>query len=277
MAGVLMARIGVNEVLGVALAALLLGPASGSAAPKKNKKPDEPAPAAEVAPTEPEYGPELPPPPPPPPTTTDAVVVKPSPPRWRFSRGKVIVGARFGGVFAEPFSALGASFLLDVEVGWALPKLPGIGEGLALALDLGYTQPHADGSAVDPRVAVGSGSWDYHLTEHQVWLGVTALYRAPFLHHVLRGRLVPYAGLGTRVALLKSSVTGQASDGTAIGGYVEQSTRWGFVALVGADYALGPGRILFEMTIVATPFEHNVTGGSDSGYLSLQAGYRILL
>ena len=46
----------------------------------------------------------------------DMVIVKPAPPpRWRLTRGQVLIGAKLGGTFAEAFSGLGASFLLG---GW---------------------------------------------------------------------------------------------------------------------------------------------------------------
>jgi hypothetical protein len=256
-------------------------PTEDAASTKAPEKADEAAP--EANPPGDEYGPALPPAPAPVPVQPMPEARSSSPQeiellqsRGRAGHGRLMLGARFGGTFAEALGPLGASFLVGVEAGWAVPRLPLLGEGLVVQLDLGYTQPGASGSGgPDPRVPGGGGTYSWSVTEREIALGLTVLYRLPL--RILDGRLVPYGGLGPRLVLLQSSTGGATGDGHPFTGYTERSTRAGFSLTLGADWSLGPGRIFAELGLVVLPFDHNATGPSDAGYLSLCAGYRVFL
>ena len=264
------------SLLAFLVAALASGTPSVALAKKKKKSPS-PSVAAPIKPqAEPGevYGPQWPPPAPR--AASDDTVVRTAPPRTRidWKSGRILVGARAGGAFAQPLSGLGSSFLVGVEVGWVLPALPGVGRGLALALDLAYAQPGASGDLTDPRLTANGGSYHYDVAQRELSLGLTVLYR---LNRLLDGRLVPYAGFGPRLFFLQSATSGSAGAGNDFASYHEQSTRIGFGLPVGADYAIGPGRVFLEAMLLYAPFNHNVTGASNAGALTLDAGYRFLL
>lgn len=265
--------------LSVALAlgafAIALPAQAGPGAGKKKKPPVEekkpaptptPAPASKPAAGGDDFGPQLPPPPP----AADAEVTKK--PAFELTRGKILVGAKAGAAFAQPFG-LGASFLVGVEAGWVLPKLPGIGEGLTLAVDLAYTQPETGGDALDTRVAANGGAYHWSITQRELTLGITVLYRVPFL---LEGKLVPYIGIGPRFFFLQQATGGQAGDGVSLAGYTEQSSRTGLGVPLGADFVVGPGRVFVEAQFMWAPQNTNVTGAGSAGGVTAAAGYRFL-
>src|SRR5438094_284535 len=64
-------------------------------------------------------------------------------------RSEVLVAVKLGGLFAEPFSRLGASYLVDLEIGYALPVLK---HRLAITLEGAFTAPEAEGKSTDARL-----------------------------------------------------------------------------------------------------------------------------
>ena len=278
-------------LVGVSVPALAAGdaPAAGTTpqkdAPPKKKKKKEP-PKVEVAPppVDPEYGPQLPPetygPQLPQPTLSQDNVLKASAPHYRFSRGHFIAAVRVGGLFAQPFGGLGASFLVGAELGWALPKLPGIGETLAITVDFAYSQPGASssGDITDPRIDGGSYRWQ--LTEREFMLGVNVFYRFTWVKNdklkLEPGRLVPYIGIGPRIFFLQSATGGTVKTGSSLPTATEQSTGVGLGVPFGAELRLGPGRIFLEAMVMWASFQHYATGPTNAGALTLEAGYRFL-
>lgn len=277
-------------LLGVPSLALAAGdtpaaPAKDAPAKKKKKKgsstaepaaPVEPAPASH----EPVYGPQLPddsygPQLPQEPSLAHDNILKPTAEPFHFGRGRILVGAKFGGLFS--FGGFGASFYAGVEVGWALPKLPVIGETLALVVDLGYSQPGASGTVTDPRVDGGSYTWS--VTQRELMLGINVMYRATWVKtaKLEAGRLVPYIGIGPRIFFLQSVTGGTTAKGGALPSTSEQSTRVGVGVPLGLELGLGPGRIFLEAMILWAGFEHNVTGPANLGAITVSAGYRFLL
>lgn len=268
-----MRRLSVALALGAFAIALPAHAGPGGATPKKKKPGTEekkpatptPPPPVKTPPGGDDFGPQLPPPPP----VENEVTKKPA---FEFTRGKILVGAKAGAAFAQPFG-FGASFLVGVEVGWVLPKLPTIGEGLTLAVDLAYTQPEAAGDATDPRVGVNGGNYHWSVTQRELTLGITVLYRAPF---IAGGKFVPYLGIGPRFFFLQQSTGGQAGDGTSLAGYNEQASRTGLGVPLGADLAVGPGRVFLEAQLMWAPLNTNVTGSGSTGAITVAAGYRFL-
>ena len=90
------------------------------------------------------------------------------------------------------------------------------------------------------------------------------------------GKLTPYAGIGPRIYLLKSKISGSAGQ-SPIGETTEQSTKIGFGVPLGVEYELGPGGLLAEVLLQYGGLDHQITGDSNTGALSLSVGYRFLL
>jgi opacity family porin len=259
-------------IVAVAAGSLILfGAAPAQAAPAPPVRTDAQPPGIQLAqagpssvktPQEEEFGPQLPPPPPP-----AAVVVKPRGPK--FAPGNGLVAVRAGAAFPEVVSNFGPSFIVGAEVGWA-PRLPRIGEGFALTIDFAYSQPEANVKITDTtRVDAGATA---SLTQREYSFGLTLLYR---VQKVKQGKVTPYLGIGPRLFLLQTLA--KTSQGANVGTtYLESSTRIGMGIPVGVDFALGPGRLFGEAMFLYAPFNHNVTGATNAGALTVEVGYRYL-
>lgn len=186
----------------------------------------------------------------------------------RRDRGVVLVAAKVGALLPYGFSNLGASYLVDVEVGYALPVWK---HRLAITLDGAFTAPEASGTTTnDPRLDASGGSYDWHLSQRELILGLSVVYRHPI------GRLVPYVGIGPRLFLLDSRIDGTAG-GARISQSSEVSTKAGVGVPVGVGFRLGPGDLFGELALDWAPIDHRITGDTNTGSISIAAGYRLNL
>ena len=190
-------------------------------------------------------------------------VAAPAPKR---DRGQLLLAVEIGALLPYGFSRLGASYLVDLQVGWALPWLK---HRLALALDGGFTAPEASGTTNDPRLDASGGSYSWRLSQRELILGLTIVYRHPI------GRLTPYAGVGPRLFLLDSRVQGSAG-GAIISQSSETSTKIGVGIPVGLGVRLGPGDLFGELALNISAIDHRTTGDTNTGSFTLAAGYRFL-
>jgi hypothetical protein len=196
---------------------------------------------------------------------SEPVVVEAPAPKKR-DRGEFLVAVKVGGLFPQAFSRLDSSYLVDLEVGWALPVLR---HHLAITVEAAFTDPEADGRQADPRLDAAGGMYSWHLEQRELILGVNLIYRHPI------GRLTPYVGVGPRLFLLESKVSGKA--GTAkIATSSEQSTTGGAGIPVGLGIRLGPGDLFLEVALNISPITHTTTGDSNTGSISLALGYRLI-
>jgi opacity protein-like surface antigen len=224
-----------------------------------------------VLPAAPAFAQDLPPPSP----AVAATVTETAPAR---DRGAFVIGVKVGGLFSEAFSKLGPSFLVEVETGYVLPRLK---RSFAILIDAGYTQPTASGdpgsmgSAVpaDPRVAANGGAYHWDLTQRELTFGLTIMYRLT----LIRDWVAPYVGIGPRLWLLETTVSGNAGANNPISESTEQSTKVGLSVPIGVDFKLGPGRIFGEMQILWAPIDHRITGEASVGSITVGAGYRLFL
>ena len=151
-----------------------------------------------------------------------------------------------------------------IEVGYITPALQ---HRLAIVLDVDYTQPTTTGSESDPRVMGGTYTWK--LTEQELGVMPAVVYRLTGL-----GSIVPYAGLGPRLLLARSTVRDNGMP--AIGDTHEQSTRLGLGIPVGAELAAGPGRVTGELLVQYGTLNHVATGDANTAAMSLAVGYRLI-
>jgi hypothetical protein len=183
---------------------------------------------------------------------------------------KLYMSLNVGGLFSQPFNKLGASGLVGARAGYILPFRPG---QFVVALEGGYAAPGATGTATDPRVTENGGSYNWTLSERQGYLGLQFMHRATWLG---TEKLTPFVGIGPRLWLLQSRVTGKAGTSDLLLS-TEQSTQVGFLLPIGVEYKLGPGAITGEAQISWAPVSHRITGDTNVGALSLAVGYRLLL
>jgi opacity protein-like surface antigen len=182
------------------------------------------------------------------------------------SGGAVLVGGKLGGIV--PFGGLSPFVTVGLEAGYIFPWM---NRSFAAALYVDYTAPKADGSKQDPRLGDAGGSYEWKLTEQELTFMPVVMYRLTSL-----GTVTPYAGIGPRIYLLKSTVQGSAM-GATIDETTEQSTKVGFGIPVGVEFELGPGALLAELLFQYGGLDHEITGDTNTGALSLSVGYRGIL
>jgi hypothetical protein len=180
-------------------------------------------------------------------------------------RGEILVAVKVGGLVARGFSDLTGSYLVDVEFGYALPVLK---HRLAITLEGAFTAPEASGTQTDPRIDGNGGVYNWKLQQQEVILGLSLVYRHPI------GRWIPYVGVGPRLFLLQSKVSGTVG-ATPISTSNEQSTKVGAGIPIGVGFHLGPGHLFLEIALNIAPIDHRVTGDSNTGSLSFALGYRL--
>jgi hypothetical protein len=181
-------------------------------------------------------------------------------------KSHLTLAVKAGGLFAQPFSKLGTSYLLDVELGWVFRALH---NHLAVTADAAYTAPKASGTRMDPRLDQSGGSYTWNLEQRELVLGLSVMYRVPMK------KLLLYAALGPRVFLLQSKVHGTAGS-APISTSTEQSTKVGLGIPLGIGYHMGPGHLVFEVNTMVSGLSHKTTGSSNTGSLSTALGYRFL-
>jgi hypothetical protein len=183
------------------------------------------------------------------------------------NRGEFLVAVKGGGLVARAFSKLTGSYLVDAEIGYALPVLK---HRLAITIDGAFTAPTASGTQTDPRLDANGGSYNWSLEQREVILGATLVYRHPI------GRWTPYIGLGPRLFLLQSKSSGTVGT-TPISTSSEQSTKVGGGVPLGVGVRLGPGDLFVEVSLAISAIDHRVTGDSNTGSLGFALGYRFVL
>ena len=187
-------------------------------------------------------------------------------------RGAFVLGVKVGGLFPQPFAGrLGAFVVGNVEVGYVLPFLH---RGIGVLADVGYTQPTGTGTQMDPRITANGGSYTWNLTQQELTVGLTLVYRLSF---IAEGRITPYIGVGPRMWFLRSTVQGTVGTGNTISPTTEQGLRWGLSIPVGLEIAAGPGRVFLEVRTSWSPVDFRITGNSNMGAIDAMLGYRLWL
>jgi len=179
-----------------------------------------------------------------------------------------IVGAKVGGGIGT--SEFGATFVLELEVGYALPFA---NRALELFVSGQYTQPETDGVEGSPNPSLpGDGSFKYEVTQQELSWTLGALYRIDIGSDLL----MPYGGAGARMYMLNTKVKGDAS-GEAFGENEETQNDFGLVLLAGVDIFLGPGALLAELSWGYAALDGYIMRDTDVGQLNLAVGYRLML
>lgn len=180
-------------------------------------------------------------------------------------RSGVLLGAKVGGVV--PFGGLNPNARVGLEAGYVFPFAHG---SFGAALDVDFAAPKTSGTKHDdPRVPNSTYYW--HITEQELQIMPIFMYRLTSIKAV-----TPYAGIGPRIFLLRSTVRGD-SGGATISETTEQSTKLGVGIPVGVELPLGPGGLIGELLFEYGSLDHRATGNSNTGGLNLLVGYRFLL
>lgn len=178
------------------------------------------------------------------------------------------LGAKAGLDFAQPFNELGMSPAAELEIGWQLPALE---RAIEIFVAGQWANPTGnDALATDPRLP-GDGVARYDVSQEHLRLSLGALYRIPVGHTVR-----PYAGLGARAWLVRSTMTA-AADGAPFGEYTEESTEYGGFATLGVEWHVSIGALLFEVQGGYATQDRTIFEGAAVGTLNASLGWRFFL
>ncbi len=178
----------------------------------------------------------------------------------------VEVALKAGVHLPQVVSPLGTTFDGVLKVGVA----PWSFKRLQVFADVGYSMPTHDFAGSDPRLGDTGADFASNVTVHDVrtTLGAQFFLLDP------AGTFIPWAGAGFRAHFLTMDVKGGANG--EFGQYTETVTRVGAAFFLGAGYRLGPGMVLAEASFTYIPVGERVSGNSNVGALSFQAGYALL-
>jgi hypothetical protein len=181
-----------------------------------------------------------------------------------------IIGAKVGAGVGKPWSEFGATPVFELELGYVLPPLH---RSVGVFLSGQYVQPGIDGvtSPADARLP-GSGLASYQITQQQLVLSLGGMYR----FDVGSRLIMPYAGLGGRLYMLRTNTTGKV-DGQSFGENHETQSRVGLLLLGGAEFYLGPGAVLAEVSFSWPKLNGYVLRDTNLGTWALSLGYRLML
>ncbi len=174
------------------------------------------------------------------------------------------VGAHAGPAF--PLADLGPAVLPRLELG---VELPAIGRRLRLFVAGQYLRPVGEGSGQEPRLA--AGGYTYTLRQHELAFALGPTLRIPDLSE----RVVPEASVGPQVYLHQSRVDGEAG-GEAFGESVEEYTRVGAYAALGAAVVLGPAELVAQVAFTSSGLGGVVTGDATAAAIAPLLGLRFV-
>ena len=183
--------------------------------------------------------------------------------------GAVLLGAKVGGLAS--FNGLDPFVHGAIEAGYVFPAL---NRGLGAYLQVEYSAPATDGKVNEKleRDRVPGGAYNWHIRQQELVFAPTFLYRLTTLSETI----TPFVGVGPRIYLIKDTTRGDAN-GVTIDETTEKSTKWGLGLPLGAEIALGPGKLIGELMFQWGPLKHTLTGDTHLGGASLAVGYRMLL
>jgi hypothetical protein len=174
------------------------------------------------------------------------------------------VGVQAGPAF--PLSDLGPAVLPRLELG---VELPPIGRRLRLFVAGQYLRPLGEGQGQEPRLA--AGGYEYTLRQHELAFALGPTLRIPDLSAVV----VPEASVGPQIYLHQSKVDGSAG-GEPFGESVEEYTRVGGYASIGAAVVLGPAELVLQVAFTSSGLNGVVTGAASGAAIAPLLGVRFV-
>lgn len=182
----------------------------------------------------------------------------------------IVLGAKIGAGLGKPWSEFGASYVLELELGWMMPFAD---RGFEVFVSGQYTRPKITDieGEPDPRLP-GDSVPHAEITEDELALTLGLLYR----FHVGLDWLAPYGGAGARLYMQRTTVKGDAG-GESFGSNEETQSDAGLLLLGGVDFGLGPGALLAELQFGWASLDGFILRDTNAGALRLLVGYRGML
>jgi hypothetical protein len=187
-----------------------------------------------------------------------------------------VVAPHVGALFPQLTSDLNTWPIFGLSAGYILPAdIAGFERPLELGLDLMYSQPGADGSGTDPNLGAADadqpGDYDWELTQRMLIVELYALWR-----FMPPGEFISaYATVGPRAYFMESEMVATGNGGQDMGTNTQTNDEYGVVVGGGADFAVGPGTIYGTLEFGWSDLNQQITGDSNTGALTVDAGYRL--
>lgn len=175
------------------------------------------------------------------------------------------VGVKAGLDAAQPFNDLGLAPAVELEIGYVLPA---VDRSIQILVAAQWAPPAGDDALIADARLPGEGVARYDVEQQHLRLSLGALYRL-----TLDGTIRPYGGLGLRAWLINTTMTASAA-GEPFGEYTEASTEIGGFALLGAEWHVSIGALLFEVQGGWAGQDRTIFESSAVGTLSGSLGWR---
>jgi hypothetical protein len=179
-----------------------------------------------------------------------------------------LASVRGGVVLPQIGNELDSSYVVAIGGGYVVPAFD---HRLAIVLDAAYLRPGRDDLIADPRTE--TGTYRYEFVQHDFRFLLGAHYHFASLEDDV---LVPYAGIGLELHVLRSVVSG-TSNGDSIGELEETAVDLGAAVRIGLGVALGPGFVAVETGLSLVPVDLRIAGDSNLTHLAATPGYTLVL
>lgn len=186
----------------------------------------------------------------------------------------IVLAPHVGVLFPQLTSDLGTWPIFGLSAGYIMPfDVAGFERPLEIGLDVMYTQPTADIEGSDPNLGEpgsDAGTFEGELTQRMLVLELYALWR-----FMAPGEFISaYALAGPRAYFMDAEIEA-SGNGNDFGVNNQDNDEYGLVVGGGADFAVGPGTIYGTLEFGWSDLDQRVTGDSNTGALTLDAGYRL--
>jgi hypothetical protein len=182
------------------------------------------------------------------------------------ARAEVMVAAHAGALMPEPFSTLGAGFLVGAEAGWIAPVWK---HRLAVAVELGFGMPDGDGQLQSPSTP---DAVRWHASVRETSIGASLTLRQPIR------RWVPYLGVGPRLLVIDALVNGRTGD-ARVPTSRETSLALGVALTPGVGLSVGPGQLFAEVPVTLlwrVGRKPQLLGDFNPSGIGVALGYRVI-
>jgi hypothetical protein len=174
------------------------------------------------------------------------------------------VGLQTGVFLPQVASELGTSFAAKLDAGGRVWK------NLSVVGAVAYAQPKVSSTMDDPRFP--SGTYSTSTTQRELALSLVAVWRL----FPPGARFNGYGGAGWKMWMLKTLTNGDSADESFLEN-TETSTKQGGTALLGGEFALGPGSLSGELEFGGSDLGHFITGDVTTMGINIAVGYRMHL
>ncbi len=188
------------------------------------------------------------------------------------AENSIVLAPHVGVLFPQLTSDLGTWPIFGLSAGYILPfDAVGFTRPIEIGFDVMYSQPGADGSGTEPNLGEEGADYEWELTQRMLIMELYAIWR-----FMPPGEFISaYGHIGPRAYFMEAEMEATGNDGQDFGTNTQTNDEYGLVVGGGADFAVGPGTIYGALEFGWSDLNQRITGDSNTGALTLDAGYRL--